>query len=121
MQQREGTVYPAIIFSSIAHQIVVCIVVALVFKDPIRVFVQRDDGQSNMSRLDALSGWFGRLRERIQHQIRTRLSSKVTPEDEEEGRAYELQIFEENTSRDEWALKTASALEETSTHIVSGS
>jgi hypothetical protein len=48
MQQRKEIVFPALIFSSIALQILICAVVALIFKDAIRVFVQRDDGRSNI-------------------------------------------------------------------------
>jgi hypothetical protein len=123
MLQRKGTVFPAIIFGFIALQIVICIVVALVFKGPIRVFLQRDDGQSNMSWLDDLSGWFGRRRERIelQHQILTQHQEGSIPGDDQEGGAYELQAFSENTPSDEWALEIASMLEAgISTHLVSG-
>jgi hypothetical protein len=51
MQSRSRSIFPAVIFNSIAFHVLVCIVGAWVFLESTRVFVQRDDGESNIRSL----------------------------------------------------------------------
>jgi hypothetical protein len=61
MQKSKRGAFPAIIFSAIGFQILVCAAVGVVFKDSIKVFIQRDDGTSNIEwlrrKFHELRGW----------------------------------------------------------------
>jgi hypothetical protein len=130
MQQKKKVLFPAIIFGAIALQIFICVFVSLIFKNAIRVFVQRDDGKSNVPEraiyilewcsshrqwLNNIAEWFSNIAECFNNCFNNcfnglgkQLRRKRTVEREShEFQAVQTDTGNDGMSSEQWALQTA--------------